>query len=113
MPLRHSIPGAAATAALLLAFCVTPAVAGGSRADGGTYYRGIVTAQGGIWLRDQPDRGSRIVGFAAEGDVISIYCKTYGEPALNNPLWYLLTDGTWAWGPARFIANFGESPRWC
>lgn len=115
MARRPSIPAAVAAAALCAAFTalsVTPAAAGDDD-DGTAHFRGVVTAEGGIWLRDRPDRGSRIIGFAAEGEVVSIYCKTYGEPALGNPVWYLLADGTWAWGPARFIDNIGESPRWC
>ena len=119
MSRRPSIPGAvtatvtvAALLTALTALSVTPAAAGGED-DGTARYRGVITADGGIWLRDRPDRGSRIIGFAAEGEVVSIYCKIYGEPALGNPVWYLLEDGTWAWGPARFMGNIGESPSWC
>jgi hypothetical protein len=31
----------------------------------------------------------------------------------GNPVWYLLTNGTWAWGSARYIANVGPAPRSC
>jgi hypothetical protein len=81
--------------------------------DGSGRYRGVVTARGGIWLLDRPDRGSRRVRFVREGQVVSIYCRTGGDPVGGNPLWYLLTDGTWAWGPARYLATVGPTPRWC
>ncbi|WP_330459800.1 SH3 domain-containing protein [Streptomyces sp. NBC_00820] len=76
-------------------------------------YQGVVTARDGLWLRDRPDRGSRRVRFAEKGETVSIYCKAGGETVGGNPLWYLLTDGTWAWGAARYIDNVGPAPRWC
>ncbi|MEU6813542.1 SH3 domain-containing protein [Streptomyces sp. NPDC046860] len=76
-------------------------------------YDGVVTAKGGIWLRDRPDRGTRRVRFAAQGEHVSIYCKVAGDRVDGNPLWYLLTDGTWAWASARYIGNVGPAPRWC
>ncbi|MGV9320513.1 SH3 domain-containing protein [Streptomyces sp. NPDC003660] len=76
-------------------------------------YEGVVTAKGGIWLRDRPDRGTRRIRFAAQGEHVSIYCKVNGDRVSGNPLWYLLTDGTWAWASARYIGNVGPVPRWC
>ncbi|MEU1576223.1 SH3 domain-containing protein [Streptomyces collinus] len=75
-------------------------------------YEGVVTADT-LALRSAPNRGSQIIRFAHRGDVVSIFCKTGGETVQGNPLWYLLTDGTWAWGAARFIDNIGPAPRWC
>ncbi|MFF5371539.1 SH3 domain-containing protein [Streptomyces sp. NPDC013187] len=75
-------------------------------------YRGVVTANT-LALRSAPNRGSRIIRFAHRGDVVSIFCKAGGETVKGNPLWYLLTDGTWAWGAARYIDNIGPAPRWC
>ncbi|GHF12456.1 SH3 domain-containing protein [Streptomyces griseoluteus] len=76
-------------------------------------YEGVVTAKGGIWLHDRPDRGTRRVRFAKQGEHVSIYCKVNGDRVGDNPLWYLLTDGTWAWASARYIGNVGPVPRWC
>ncbi|MEV7201518.1 SH3 domain-containing protein [Streptomyces griseoluteus] len=76
-------------------------------------YDGVVTARGGIWLHDRPDRGTRRVRFAKQGEHVSIYCKVNGDRVGANPLWYLLTDGTWAWASARYIGNAGPVPRWC
>ncbi|ARX86413.1 hypothetical protein SMD44_05884 [Streptomyces alboflavus] len=42
-----------------------------------------------------------------------IFCKARGEYVHHNDRWYLLTDGTWAWGAAHYIANIGPAPRWC
>ncbi|WP_037760083.1 SH3 domain-containing protein [Streptomyces sp. FXJ7.023] len=75
-------------------------------------YRGVVTA-GGLALRTSPARGSDVIRYARRGEVVSIYCKTPGDTVKGNPLWYLLTDGTWAWGAARYIDNVGPAPRWC
>jgi hypothetical protein len=77
------------------------------------YYKGRVNAPGGLNLRDKPTRGSAVIGHAAHGEVVSIFCKTPGEKIQGNPLWYLLADGTWAWGAARYIDNVGPAPRWC
>lgn len=75
-------------------------------------YRGVVTAQR-LALRTSPSRGSDVIRYARRGEVVSIYCKTPGDRVKGNPLWYLLTDGTWAWGAARYIDNIGPAPRWC
>jgi hypothetical protein len=76
------------------------------------YYKGVVTAQR-LLLRSAPNRGSQVIRAVHRGDVVSIYCKAPGETVDGNPLWYLLTDGTWAWGAARYIDNIGPAPRWC
>ncbi|MGX9884155.1 SH3 domain-containing protein [Streptomyces sp. NPDC002276] len=75
-------------------------------------YRGVVTASE-LALRSRPDRGSRIIRYAYRGERVSIFCKTSGSNVQGNHLWYLLTDGTWAWGSARYIDNIGPAPRWC
>lgn len=85
--------------------------AGGNHGDQGQY-RGVVTAQK-LALRSAPNRGSQVIRYAHKGEVVSIFCKVPGDTVDGNPLWYLLTDGTWAWGPARHIDNIGPAPRWC
>ncbi|MEV5332270.1 SH3 domain-containing protein [Streptomyces werraensis] len=85
--------------------------AGGNHGDQGRY-RGVVTAQK-LALRSAPQRGSQVIRYAHKGDVVSIFCKVPGDKVDGNPLWYLLTDGTWAWGPARYIDTIGPAPRWC
>ncbi|MEU0245262.1 SH3 domain-containing protein [Streptomyces sp. NPDC006235] len=75
-------------------------------------FEGVVTADT-LALRSAPNRGSQIIRFAHRGDIVKIFCKTGGETVQGNPLWYLLTDGTWAWGAARYIDNIGPAPRWC
>ncbi|MBQ0853424.1 SH3 domain-containing protein [Streptomyces sp. NPDC057621] len=77
------------------------------------YYKGRISAPGGLNLRDKPTRSSAVIGFAEYGEVVSIFCKTPGQSVQGNTLWYLLADGTWAWGAARYIDNIGASPRWC
>ncbi|MFD6918658.1 SH3 domain-containing protein [Streptomyces sp. NPDC059944] len=86
---------------------------GDGRQDNQRRHKGRITARGGLALRSAPNRGSRLIRVARQGEIVSIYCKTPGQKVDGNPLWYLLTDGTWAWGPARYIDNIGPSPRWC
>ncbi|MGW5864206.1 SH3 domain-containing protein [Streptomyces sp. NPDC055239] len=76
-------------------------------------YKGRVTAKSGLLLRTAPTRGSRVVRSVPYGRVVSIYCKTTGDYVSNNNRWYLLTNGTWAWGAAHYISNIGPAPRWC
>ncbi|MFF7549774.1 SH3 domain-containing protein [Streptomyces canus] len=74
--------------------------------------RGVVTASS-LALRSAPNRGGQIIRWAERGEVVSIFCKTHGQSVQGNRQWYLLTDGTWAWGPARYIRTIGTAPRWC
>ncbi|KAF2777583.1 MULTISPECIES: SH3 domain-containing protein [Streptomyces] len=141
-PLVRGLATALAAGALATAVAVTPAVAndgwggdrgstsgaardgnGGGGGSGGEWggndgrqeqgrYRGVVTADR-LALRTSPSRGADVIRYARRGEVVSIYCKTPGSKVKGNPLWYLLTDGTWAWGAARYIDNVGPAPRWC
>ncbi|MFJ9150147.1 SH3 domain-containing protein [Streptomyces sp. NPDC102270] len=74
--------------------------------------RGVVTASS-LALRSAPNRGGQIIRWADRGEVVSIFCQTRGQSVQGNPQWYLLTDGTWAWGAARYIRTIGPAPRWC
>ncbi|MEU3842095.1 SH3 domain-containing protein [Streptomyces sp. NPDC028635] len=74
--------------------------------------RGRVTA-GTLLLRSAPNRGSQVIRSVRRGQIVSIYCQTRGQSVDGDRLWYLLTDGTWAWGSARYIQVLGSSPRWC
>ena len=85
---------------------------GGDGRDNDGTVRGRVDVNGGLALRNAPHRGSRLIRVARNGEIVYIYCKAWGESVGGDSLWYLLTDGTWAWAPARFIETFG-SPRWC
>lgn len=76
-------------------------------------YRGRVVARPSLLLRDRPTRSSRVVGEVPYGTVVDIFCKTRGDSVDGNDRWYLLTDGTWAWGSARYIENIGAAPEWC
>ncbi|MCL8015662.1 SH3 domain-containing protein [Streptomyces sp. AS02] len=80
--------------------------------DGRRFTKGRVTADR-LLLRSAPNRGSRVIGAVHRGDVVRIFCRTPGQRVDGNPLWYLLSDGTWAWGSARFIDDLGAAPRWC
>ncbi|RVU20359.1 SH3 domain-containing protein [Streptomyces antnestii] len=81
--------------------------------------KGRVTARDGLLLRDAPTRGSRPIRTEPFNAIVTIFCKTRGgdvrgeREGERERTWYLLTDGTWAWGSARFIETFGKSPRSC
>nr|WP_203643739.1 SH3 domain-containing protein [Streptomyces sp. SID14478] len=76
-------------------------------------YKGRVVAKHGLLLRDAPTRGGRVIRTARYNAIVPIFCKTGGDNVEGNHLWYLLTDGTWAWGSAKYINNIGAAPRWC
>lgn len=76
-------------------------------------YKGRVIAKPYLLLRDRPTRSSKVVGSVKYGTVVNIFCKTTGDNVDGNNRWYLLTDGTWAWGSARYIENIGAAPRYC
>ncbi|MEV8068231.1 SH3 domain-containing protein, partial [Streptomyces sp. NPDC085995] len=90
-----------------------PAASADPASTGTRFYRGRVTARGGLALHSRPDRGSQVLRVARQGEDVWIYCKTPGQNVQGNNLWYLLADGTWAWGAARYIDNIGPAPRWC
>ncbi|MEV0324416.1 SH3 domain-containing protein [Streptomyces sp. NPDC050658] len=76
-------------------------------------YKGRVTAKTGLLLRTAPTRGSEVIRTEPYGAIVTIFCKTTGDHVNGNDRWYLLTDGTWAWGAAYYIQNIGPAPRWC
>ncbi|MFE6337398.1 SH3 domain-containing protein [Streptomyces sp. NPDC057806] len=117
MSLRSRLAITAAAGALAAAASVTPAVAGddwgGHHHDHNSrLYKGVVTADT-LLLRAAPNRGSQVIRSVHRGQIVKIFCKTAGQSVQGNPLWYLLPDGTWAWGSARYIDNIGPAPRWC
>ncbi|MFF9278668.1 SH3 domain-containing protein [Streptomyces griseosporeus] len=74
--------------------------------------RGVVTAST-LLLRSAPNRGSQVIRTAHRGEVVNIFCKTQGQSVNGDRRWFLLTDGTWAWGSAFYIRTLGAEPRWC
>ena len=88
---------------------------GGDWSQGGNqsqqFTRGRVTASS-LLLRSAPNRGSQVIRVVHQGDIVRIFCKTEGESVQGNRFWYLLADGTWAWGSARYIET-RHTPRWC
>ncbi|MEV0849219.1 SH3 domain-containing protein [Streptomyces sp. NPDC049954] len=72
-----------------------------------------VVARSGLLLRDAPTRGSAVIRHEPYGAIVHIYCRTEGDTVDRDNKWYLLTDGTWAWGSARYIKTIGAAPRWC
>ncbi|MGW1016103.1 SH3 domain-containing protein [Streptomyces niveus] len=92
---------------------VTEAAESEAEAAAAREYKGRVIARSGLLLRDRPTRSSRVIGTAAYGQIVHIFCKTRGDNVNGNDRWYLLTDGNWAWGSAAYIENIGQAPRWC
>lgn len=75
--------------------------------------KGQVVARSGLLLRDAPTRGSAVIRHEPYGAIVHIYCRTEGDTVDRDNKWYLLTDGTWAWGSARYVKTIGAAPRWC
>ncbi|WP_159773013.1 SH3 domain-containing protein [Streptomyces sp. HM190] len=105
---------AAAGGALMALAATTPAAAGDERPVGHDKktVKGQVTARTGLILRSAPNRGGAVIRVAPYGEVVKIFCRTTGQTVDGNRYWYLLTDGTWAWGSARYIDTW-KTPRWC
>jgi hypothetical protein len=131
MSLRSRLSIAVAAGALAVTALAAPAVAddewgddpqstsGNHQSSSGNHqnqdqrlYRGVVTA-GSLALRSAPNRGGRIIRWAERGEAVTIFCRTNGQSIEGDRHWYLLTDGTWAWGSARYIRTVGPTPRWC
>jgi hypothetical protein len=121
MSLRSRLAISVAVGALAAAAFASPAAAGDEwdfGGDGGHHEQhprlaqGVVTAST-LLLRSAPNRGSQVIRTVQRGTIVSIFCKTPGESVQGNDLWYLLPDGTWAWGSARYIDVIGPAPRWC
>ena len=112
---RFAIAGAAGI--LAAAAAVTPATAseggqGGTDRQAPRLYKGVVTASQ-LLLRSAPNRGGKVVRVAFHNDVVTVYCRTTGQKINGNSQWYLLTDGAWAYGSARYIRDLGPTPRRC
>ncbi|MFD5254025.1 SH3 domain-containing protein [Streptomyces bobili] len=112
---RFAIAGVAGT--LAAAAAVTPATAGeGGQSGPGRQaprlYKGVVTASQ-LLLRSAPNRGGKVVRAAFRNDIVTVYCRTTGQKIDGNTQWYLLTDGAWAYGSARYIRDLGPTPRRC
>ncbi|WP_200304600.1 SH3 domain-containing protein [Streptomyces adelaidensis] len=106
---------AAAGGALMALAATTPAAAGDDWEDNGRnrgIVKGEVTARSGLILRSAPNRGGAVIRVAPFGEIVKIFCKTRGQNIDGNRNWYLLTNGTWAWGSARYIETW-KTPRWC
>ncbi|NEB75494.1 SH3 domain-containing protein [Streptomyces sp. SID14478] len=108
--------GIAVAALATLTAAASPALADDSATGANNHppvYKGRVVAKHGLLLRDAPTRGGRVIRTARYNAIVPIFCKTGGDNVEGNHLWYLLTDGTWAWGSAKYINNIGAAPRWC
>ncbi len=119
MSLRSRVAISVAVGAFAAAAFAGPAVADDEWGSDGDWdhqqprlAQGVVTAST-LLLRSAPNRGSQVIRTAQRGQIVSIFCKTPGESVQGNDLWYLLPDGTWAWGSARYIDVIGREPRWC
>ncbi|MFI2029145.1 SH3 domain-containing protein [Streptomyces buecherae] len=112
---------AAATGALALATAATPALAAtptaapekNASAEARPHYKGRVIAKSGLLIRSGPSQKHKVVGALPYGTVVNIVCKVNGQNIDGNPRWYLLSNGKWAWGAARYIVNIGAAPHWC
>ncbi|MFE7760134.1 SH3 domain-containing protein [Streptomyces sp. NPDC057438] len=107
--------GIAAAGGALVAFAATTPAAGAGQEDpreSKQIVKGEVVARTGLILRSAPTRGGAVVRVAPYGEIVKIYCRADGQSVSGTRQWYLLVDGTWAWGSARYIDAF-KTPRTC
>ncbi|KND27272.1 MULTISPECIES: SH3 domain-containing protein [Streptomyces] len=107
--------GIAAAGGALVAFAATTPAVGAGQEDprkSKQIVKGEVVARTGLILRSAPTRGGAVVRVAPYGEIVKIYCRADGQTVNGNRQWYLLVDGTWAWGSARYIDAF-RTPRTC
>jgi hypothetical protein len=107
--------GIAAAGGALVAFAATTPAVGAGQEDprkSKQIVTGEVIARAGLILRSAPTRGGAVVRVAPYGEIVKIYCRADGQSVDGNRQWYLLVDGTWAWGSARYIDAF-KTPRTC
>ncbi|MFE0375858.1 hypothetical protein ACFW1M_09755 [Streptomyces inhibens] len=76
-------------------------------------YEGRVVARSGLVVRTGPSTHYSTVGSKEYGAVVGITCRLNGQRVRGNPVWYKLSDASYAWSSVRDIVNDGEDPQWC
>ncbi|MGW1374301.1 SH3 domain-containing protein [Streptomyces sp. NPDC002446] len=108
-----------ALSGMLAGFLMTgPATAAGADGRDGEgsstpVYEGHVVAKEGLVVRTGPSKHYRVVGSKQYGTVVGIVCRVNGQRVEGNPVWYKLSDSSYAWSSERHIVHDGEEPRWC
>ncbi|BDM72256.1 hypothetical protein HEK616_57430 [Streptomyces nigrescens] len=74
---------------------------------------GRVVAKEGLVVRTGPSNRYRSVGSKRYGAVVGIVCQVNGQRVKGNPVWYKLSDASYAWSSERGIVSEGADPRWC
>ncbi|WP_328384629.1 hypothetical protein OHS81_11035 [Streptomyces sp. NBC_00400] len=91
-----------------------PALASdGSEGDNFAVHEGHVVAEDGLVVRIGPSTRYRVVGSKEYGSRVGIVCRVKAERIEGNPVWYKLSDASYAWSSRRDIVSDGEAPRWC
>ncbi|MEU5212528.1 SH3 domain-containing protein [Streptomyces sp. NPDC020742] len=78
-----------------------------------TSSEGRVVARDGLVVRTGPSTDYRPLGSKRYGTVVGIVCRLNGQRLKGNPVWYKLTDSSYAWSSADGIAHDGAEPDWC
>ncbi|WP_051939426.1 SH3 domain-containing protein [Phaeacidiphilus oryzae] len=76
-------------------------------------YQGLVISRLGLLVRNGPTTKAQVIGSLRYHQKVGISCKVKGQVVAGNPRWYKLSNGTYAWASARYIANIGQVPPWC
>ncbi|MFG3118592.1 hypothetical protein ACGF4C_30005 [Streptomyces sp. NPDC048197] len=90
-----------------------PAVAAGDHPGSPARPTGRVVAKEGLVVRTGPSNRYRAVGAKRYGTVVGIACRVNGQRVKGNPVWYRLSDASYAWSSERGIVSEGAAPRWC
>lgn len=78
-----------------------------------TESQGRVVARSGLVVRTGPSTHYQAVGSKRYGTVVRITCRMNAQRVEGNPVWYKLSDSSYAWSSVRDIVNDGADPRWC
>ncbi|WP_107288228.1 hypothetical protein [Streptomyces sp. NBRC 110611] len=81
--------------------------------EGRAEYEGRVVARSGLVVRTGPSYQYRALGSKQYGTVVGIVCRVKGQRVEGNPVWYKLSDASYAWSSERHIVQDGKRPRWC
>ncbi|GAB7031036.1 hypothetical protein AB0G35_34980 [Streptomyces sp. NPDC021749] len=74
---------------------------------------GRVVAKDGLVVRTGPSNDYRAVGAKRYGSTVGIVCRVNGQRVKGNPVWYKLSDASYAWSSERGIVSEGVEARWC
>lgn len=110
---RFGLGAVAGALAAVVTAAPAPATAADDDERAPAESEGRVVARSGLVVRTGPSTDYRAAGSKEYGTVVGIACRMNGQRVEGNPVWYKLSDASYAWSSVRDIVNDGADPRWC